>query len=93
METPLLHAKCFSQHYATWLEQVSTPNQQQRRELGPLADDQCFVIFFGQNDYQYVTRDRIISFEAGLAKRKSGKSLDVAVKEAITYLKGRVTVQ
>ncbi|KAL3130718.1 hypothetical protein ABBQ38_000067 [Trebouxia sp. C0009 RCD-2024] len=79
--------------FAHWPAQVSTPNQQQRRELGPLADDQCFVIFFGQNDYQYVTRDRIISFEAGLAKRKSGKSLDVAVKEAITYLKGRVTVQ
>ncbi|KAL3138753.1 hypothetical protein ABBQ32_005598 [Trebouxia sp. C0010 RCD-2024] len=79
--------------FAHWPAQVSTPNARQRCELGPLAEDQCFVIFFGQSDYEYVSRDRIIPFEAGLAKHKSGKSLGVAVKEAITYLKGRVTVQ
>ena len=76
------------------LEQVVVPNQEQRRKLGPLPDNKSCVIFFGKNDYQYISRDRVLPFQPGLAKHKSGKSrLDAAVREALTYLKGGVTVQ
>lgn len=72
-------------------QQVSVPNAQPQRELGPQPEDHSFVVFFGQGDYQYVPQDRIIPFQAGLAKYKTGKSsLDAAVKEAVTHLKAQV---
>lgn len=67
------------------------PNAQQQSELGPPSEGQCFVVFFGQGNYQYVSLDKIIPFEAGCSKHKSGKSsLDIALKEATAYLKARV---
>ena len=70
--------------------QLSTPCEQQQKDLGLQSDGQHFVVFFGQGNYQYVNQDRVISFEAGLAKYKPGKSsLDAAVKEALAYLKAR----
>ena len=81
---PCLH-KCFLP------KQVSIPSEQQQRELGPPSEDQCFVIFFGQGNYQYVAQDKVIPFDAGWCKHKPGKgSLDIAVKHAIAYLKARV---
>ena len=70
--------------------QILIPNEQQQRDLGANTGDQVFVVFFGQSNYQYIGQDRVISFEAGLAKYKPGKSsLDLAVKEAIAYVKVR----
>lgn len=67
------------------------PNEQQQSELGPPSEGQCFVVFFGQGNYQYVSLDKVAPFETGWSKHKSGKSsLDVAVQEAVTYLKARV---
>ena len=68
-----------------------TPNEQQISELGPPSEGQCFVIFFGQGNYQYVSLDKVVSFDVGWSRYKSGKSsLDAAVKEAFAYLKSQV---
>lgn len=73
-----------------WAEQVSVPNEQQQSELGAPSEGQCFVVFFGQGNYQYVSLDKIVPFETGCSKHKPGKSsLDMAVKEATAYLKAR----
>ena len=72
--------------------QIQTPTSSQLTSLNlRLGDlhDKLFMVFFGQHDYNVVSKTKVMPFEEGLRRVKGDSLWQAAVHEAVQYVKDR----